>query len=46
MRICYECLIMENEPHRYFSYRKGIIEYAKTQEKPKSGHCFMLTGEN
>ena len=46
MRICCECPIMANEPHRYFSYRKGIVESAKTQEKPKSEHCLMLTREN
>ena len=46
MRICYECPIMANEPHRYFPYQKGIAESAKTQKKPKSEHCFMLTGEN
>ena len=37
---------MANELHRYFPYRKGIVESAKIQEKPKIEHCFMLTGEN
>ena len=46
MRICYEYPIMANEPYRYFPYQKGIVEWAKTQKKPKSEHCFMLTGEN
>ena len=35
MRICYECPIMANQPHRYFPYQKGIVEFAKTQDKLK-----------
>ena len=46
MRICYECPMMTNEPHRYFPYQKGIVEPAKKQDKHKSGDCFMLTGKN
>ena len=35
MRICYECPIMSNQPHRYFPYQKEIVEFAKTQDKLK-----------
>ena len=46
MVICHECPIMANKPHKYFPYQKGVAEFAKTQEKHKSEHYFMLTGEN
>ena len=45
MRICYECPIMADEPHRYFPYQKGTAESAETQDKPKSEHCSMFTGK-
>ena len=45
MRICYECPIMAKD-QTYFPYQKGIVESAKTLDKPESEHCFMLTGKN
>ena len=46
MRICCECPMIANEPHRYFPYQKGIVEPAKKQDKHKNEDCFMLTGKN